>query len=62
MWGGREVEEQEGGVEGEGGGEDEGREGVAFRKPTEGEEPTSARQNFASTIIEKKKKKKKRID
>ena len=32
VWGGREVEEPEGGVEGEGGGEDEGGERVALRK------------------------------
>ena len=52
MWGGREAEKQEGVVEGEGGGEDEGGERVAFRQQTEGEEPTSARQNFASTLID----------
>ena len=52
MWGGREVEEQEGGVEGEGGGEDEGGEGVAFCQQTEGEEPTSAWENFASSLID----------
>ena len=56
VWGGREAETQEGGAEGEGGGEDEG---VAFRKPTEGEEPTSAWENFASTLIELMIKKKK---
>ena len=51
-WGGREVEEQEGGVEGEGGGEDEGGERVTLRKQTEGEEPTSAWKNFALTLID----------
>ena len=39
-------EEQEGGVEGEGG------ERVAFRQQTEGEEPTSAWENFASSLID----------
>ena len=52
MWGGRKAEEQEGGVEGEGGGEDEGGEGVALCKSVEGEEPTSAWENFASTLID----------
>ena len=39
-------------MEGEGGGEDEGGEGVALREQTEGEEPTSAWKNFASTLID----------
>ena len=39
-------------MEGEGGGEDEGGEGVAFCQQTEGEEPTSAWENFASTLID----------
>ena len=52
MWGGREAEEPEGGVEGEGGGEDEGGERVTLREQTEGEEPTSAWKNFASTLID----------
>ena len=39
-------------MEGEGGGEDEGGEGVALCKSVEGEEPTSAWENFASTLID----------
>ena len=42
MWGGGETEEQEAGVEGEGGGEDEGGEGDAVGHQDEGEEPPSA--------------------
>ena len=45
--GGREDEESEGGVEGEGGGEDEGRERVALRKSVEGEEFASTWADFA---------------
>ena len=41
MWGGRETEEQEAGVEGEGGGEDEGGEGAAVGYQDEGEESSS---------------------
>ena len=45
--GGREDEESEGGVEGEGGGEDGGGEGVALRKSVEGEEFASTWTDFA---------------
>ena len=51
VWGGREVEEQEGGVEGEGGGEDEGGEGVAFCQSVEGKESASTRADFAPKLI-----------
>ena len=46
VWGGGETEEQEAGVEGEGGGEDEGGEGDAVGHQDEGEEPTSAWSDF----------------
>ena len=49
--GGGEVEEPEGGVEGERGGEDEGGEGVALCKSVEGEEPASTRADFALKLI-----------
>ena len=42
VWGGGETEEQEAGVEGEGGGEDAGGEGDAVGHQDEGEEPPSA--------------------
>ena len=42
MWGGGEAEEQEAGVEGEGGGEDEGGEGDAVGHQDEGEKPLAA--------------------
>ena len=45
MWGGREVEEQEGGVEGEGG------ERVALCQSVEGQEFASTRADFAPTLI-----------
>ena len=51
VWGGREVEEQEGGVEGEGGGEDEGGERVALCQSVEGEEFASTGADFAPTLI-----------
>ena len=47
MWGRREVEEQEAGVEGEGGGEDEGGEGDAVGNKAEREESPSARPDNA---------------
>ena len=47
MWGRREVEEQEAGVEGEGGGEDEGGERVAVGYQDEGEESPSTWPNNA---------------
>ena len=47
MWRGRETEEQEAVVEGEGGGEDKGGEGDAVGHQDEGEEPPSARPDNA---------------
>ena len=51
-WGGREAEEQKGGVEGEGGGEDEGGEGVALCQSVEGEVFTTTWEDFACKLID----------
>ena len=51
MRGGREAKEPKGGMEGEGGGEDEGGEGVALCKSVEGEEPASTWADFAYQLI-----------
>ena len=50
--GGREDEESEGGVEGEGGGEDEVGEGVAFCKSVERQKFATAREDFACKLID----------
>ena len=51
VWRRREAEEQEGGMEGEGGGYDEGGAGVAFCQPVEGEESASTRADYAPKLI-----------
>ena len=47
VWGGGETEEQEAGVEGEGGGEDEGGEGDAVGHQDQGEESPTAWSDIA---------------